>query len=160
MAYGHCRDGKDMPASLNPPIFPFLDGLRLSNRLMSFKEFLSTTVDENEDYRRLTDQGIKSLLHLKSLGHILASQPLGVLADLTTEFEKANRRMIRETEPVDEEEDIDIGTEVVPSTDTTPERSVLERSQAVIALVDPLEVGVVRETLTEVLAKLNRVSPH
>lgn len=60
-----------MKLVLNSPVFPFLDRLRSVDRLMSFEEILSSAMDEDEDYRRLNDQGFKSLLHPKSLGLIL-----------------------------------------------------------------------------------------
>lgn len=69
--------------------FPFLDDLRTSTRLWSFEEILMSIVDEDEDYRRLTEQEMRSTLHLESLGLILLGQPISVLADLSAEFEEA-----------------------------------------------------------------------
>lgn len=43
-----------MKAILSPP-FLLLDDLRSSTWLMTFEEIFSSTIDEDEDYRRLTD---------------------------------------------------------------------------------------------------------
>lgn len=104
-------------AILNPPAFPLLVDLRRSDRLKTFEEILSSAVDEDEDYRRLIDQVIRSFLHLESLGHTLSGQLIGVLVDLTAEFEKVSRQMHMEVKPVEEEEELDSGTEVVPDSE-------------------------------------------
>lgn len=44
-----------MKAVLNPPAFPLLKNLRFSDQLMTFEEMLSSMVDEDEDYQRLTE---------------------------------------------------------------------------------------------------------
>lgn len=81
---------------------------------MTIEEILETTVDEEEDYHRLTDQGIKSSLQPESLGLVLVRQPIGVLANLIGEFEEASRCSVWEMKRVDEEEEIGTGIEVVP----------------------------------------------
>lgn len=57
-----------MKAVLDPPPFPFLEELRSSTRLRTFEEILSSPVDENQDYHRLTGQGLRSTLHPEALG--------------------------------------------------------------------------------------------
>lgn len=93
----------------NPPIFPLLDNLRFSYRLMIVEEMLSSTVDE--DHHHLTEQGIKSSFHPESLGLVLASQPISVLANLSAEFEEMSCLTMRETE-LAEEEEVGTSTEV------------------------------------------------
>lgn len=51
-----------MKIVLSPPRFPILDDLRSLSRLKTFEEMLSGTVDEDEDYRWLTEQGVNSSL--------------------------------------------------------------------------------------------------
>lgn len=80
-----------MKAVLSPLAFPFLDDLQSSTWIKLFEEILSSPVDEDEDYRRFSDQGVRSSLHPESLGLILSGQPLGILANLTAELEKASR---------------------------------------------------------------------
>lgn len=56
-----------MKAILSPPPFSLLDDFRSSIRLMIFEKILSSTIDEDEHYLRLIDQGIRSSLHPESL---------------------------------------------------------------------------------------------
>lgn len=130
-----------MKAVLSSPVFSLLEDLQNSTRVRIFEEILYSLVDEDEDYSRFTDQGEKSSLHPQSLGMVLSGQPLGVLTDLTTELEEASRQTVPEMESIEEDEDRDAGTETSPGPEVTHEGG----SQSG-------KVGVVRETLTEVLA--------
>lgn len=73
-----------------------------------------SSVDEDEDYRRLTDQGFKSALHSKSLGLVLAGQPISGLADLSVELEEVGREVFKRLEPIEDFEDLDAGTVTIP----------------------------------------------
>lgn len=72
-----------------------------------------TTTDEDEHYRRLTEQEIRSTLHPKSLGLTLSGQPISVLADLSVEFDKASQEVFWGLEPV-VDDDLDAGAEAFP----------------------------------------------
>lgn len=141
-----------MKAVLSPPSFLLLDSLRVSSRVLTFEEILASSVDEDTDYHRLTDHGVRSSLHSESLGLVLFCRPIGVLADLTAEFDEASRCLARSMELVDTDDDIVAGTEVAKPTDAIPNKSVFEESQRLAVLTSHPEVGVVRETLSEVLA--------
>lgn len=92
------------------------------------------------------------MLHPDSLGLVLDGPPIGILADLTDEFEEASRRMVCAAELVDEEKDINVGTKVALPTEMVPKKSIAEGSQAVVVSANLSEVGAVRETLSEVFA--------
>lgn len=77
-------------------------------------------------------------LNPKSLGLVLAGQPIGILADLTAEFDKADQRVAMEIEPTGGEGQINIAVEV----DIQPG----------VSQGEGVETGGVRETLIEVLA--------
>lgn len=62
------------------------------------------------------------------------------------EFEEVSKQTYRKAEPVEEDEDFDAGTEVIP------EEIVREWTRSPVDPVVPQEVREVRETLTEVLA--------
>lgn len=96
-------DDDMMKAVLNPLAFPFLEELRSSTRVRTFEEILSSPTDEDQDYLRLTGQGLRSTLHPESLGLILSGQPVGALADLSKEFEEAGREVLR---ALDSEENV------------------------------------------------------
>lgn len=84
-----------MTAVLNPPPFPFLEELRSSSRLRTFEEILSSPLDEDQDYFRLTGQGLRSTLYPEALWVTFARQPIGVLANLSVEFEEARWEVLR-----------------------------------------------------------------
>lgn len=78
---------------------------------------------------------------------------------MKVEFEEPSMHVVREMEQVDEEKDIDAGTEIVPPTDAAVEKSGLEESQTIVTLAEPPEVRVVRETLYEFLADVELSFP-
>lgn len=61
-----------MKSILGVPSFPLLDSLRSSDRLKTFKEILASSVDEDEDYLRFKDEGLRSFLNPVDLGLVLA----------------------------------------------------------------------------------------
>lgn len=108
-------------------------------------------MDENGYYLWFTDQCIKSSLQSESLGLVLAGQPIGVLTDLTTKFEKASRRVVQKTEPADMEEEVGTDMEVVPHPEVTQEglagvcqgdvAAVIQEDQTPADQSDHVEVG-------------------
>lgn len=114
---------------------------------MFFDEILSSTVDE--DYHHLSDQDIWSVSHPESVGLVLASKSLGVLADLTTEFKEASRHTLQKTELAEKEDELGTGTKVTPQSEV-----ILEESRTVVdARVDLIEVREVKKTPSEILAE-------
>lgn len=87
-----------MKSVLRPPPFPFLEELRSFSRLRTFEEILSSLVDEDLDYHRILDHGLRSALYPEALGLVLVGQPVGTLADLSLEFEEAVREVGRTLE--------------------------------------------------------------
>lgn len=81
---------------------------------------------------------MKSSLNLKSLGLVLAGQPIGVLVVLTAEFEEATQRAQMETDPAWGDRQGRIFAEVGAQPSIGQEE---------------VEVGRVRKTLSEVLAE-------
>lgn len=125
------------------PHFPFLEDLRKAGRLRTFEEMLASTVDEDMDYYRHLEQGLKSSLHLESLGLSLMGQLVGVLADLMVELEESSREAFRGLHPMEDEEELDAEAALEP--DLLPEEGGRPKG------TDGEVLGVVHETLTEVL---------
>lgn len=125
--------------------FPFLESLKSSDRLMSFKEILCCLVDKDDDYQKVKDERLVSTIDLVSLGLVLASQALGLFEVIAT------------TEP--------------PPIEPKPEKTTaLEEKPSVEAKVDvalegagKVDAGIVDQTLNKILVdfdpSLSKVGP-
>lgn len=70
-----------MKTVYNAPPSPFLDIFQSSDRLMTFEDILASSVDEDDDYQWVRDEGLTSTLDPLQLCLVLASQPLWLVEE-------------------------------------------------------------------------------
>lgn len=78
--------------------FQFLDSLRSSEILKTFEKILASTIDENDDYQRLRDEGLRNALNSLEMGLVLAGQSITIIENLTLEVDEVDQPIVMEVD--------------------------------------------------------------